>query len=243
MELISIHVPKTAGVSFRRLLQRVYGEREVALDYDDRVLDPTSAFRANPAAWAQGPRARYLDTLRTREPAARVVHGHFAVGKYAGEFPEARRIVWLREPIARLVSHYCYWLELPPTNNALHRRLVEERLSLEEFAALEPMRDVMSGTFLGGMDFAELDFVGLQENFDEDLHRLGRLLGWPKELIPARAEVENRTGHSETMLCSLDAGTVSRLRDLNPGDVALYQKAAQDRKMDAMDAMDNQAPE
>ncbi len=241
MELISIHVPKTAGVSFRRLLQRVYGESEVALDYDDRVLDPTSDFRRDPVAWMQGTRARYLETLRTREPAARVVHGHFAAGKYAGEFPEARRIVWLREPIARLVSHYCYWLDLPPTNNALHRRLVEERLSLEEFAALEPMRDVMSGTFLGGVDLEELDFVGLQENFDEDLHRLGRLLGWPP--VPARAEVENRTGRSETMLRSLDAGTVSRLRDLNPGDVALYQKAARDRKMDAMDAMDNQTPE
>ena len=240
MELISIHVPKTAGVSFRRLLQRVYGESEVALDYGDRVLDPTSDFRRDPAAWTQGTRARYLETLRAQEPAARVVHGHFTAGKYAGEFPEARRIVWLREPIARLVSHYCYWLDLPPTSNALHRRLVEERLSLEEFAALEPMRDVMSGTFLGGVDFAELDFVGLQENFDEDLRRLGRLLGWPGESIPARAEVENRTGSSENMLRSLDAETISRLQGLNSGDVALYQKAARDRKMDAMD---NKAPE
>lgn len=226
MELISIHVPKTAGVSFRLLLQKVYGEREVAFDYGDRVLDPAAPFRADPPAWAREQRAAFLARLARREPAARVVHGHFSAGKYAGEFPGARRIVWLREPVARLVSHYCYWRELPPGDNALHRQVVEQCLSLEEFAALEPMRDAMSRTFLAGVDPGALDFVGRQENFDADLARLAALLGWPPEALPAQAGIENRTGRSAGMLRELSPAALDRLRELNPGDVALYRRAA-----------------
>lgn len=223
MELISIHVPKTAGVSFRRILERVYGKSQVAFDYDDRVLDPAAPFRADPAAWRAGPRAEFLARLRQNEP--RVVHGHFSAGKYAGEFPAARRLVWLREPIARLVSHYCYWLDLPPTNNSLHRHVVENDLTLEEFAALEPMRDAISRTFLHGIEREDLAFIGLQERFDEDLGRLGRLLGWPAGSIPDRAEVENRTGRSEQMLRELSAAAVARLQALNAADLELYRWA------------------
>lgn len=231
MELISIHVPKTAGVSFRRLLQRVYGERAVAFDYGDRVLDPAAPHRADPERWQREIRAPFLADLSRRDPPVRVVHGHFAAGKYAGEFPGARRIVWLREPIARLVSHYCYWLELPPGANTLHRHVVENHLSLEAFAALEPLRDSISRTFLRGVDPTTLDFIGLQERFDEDLRRLAQLLNWPEGSLPPSAPIENRTGGSEEMLRLLDPATVSRLRELNAADLALYRQAAHlDRK-------------
>lgn len=228
MELISIHVPKTAGVSFRRILERVYGKADVAFDYDDRVLDPAAPFRADPVAWRDGPRAECLARLGRLGP--RVVHGHFSAGKYAGEFPHARRIVWLREPIARLVSHYCYWCELPPANNTLHRHVVENALTLEQFAELEPMRDAVSRTFLRGLERDDLAFVGLQERFDDDLRRLGRLLEWPADARPARVAVENRTGASEQMLADLSAGAVARLRDLNAADLALYQWALDRRE-------------
>ena len=154
--------------------------------------------------------------------AARVIHGHFAVRKYAGLYPEARRIVWLREPVARLVSHYHYWRGLPHGGHNLHRRLLEENLSLEAFAALDPMRDCMSRLFLAGSALEDFAFVGRQECFAEDLPHLARTLGWPA--MPAGTAVENRGAYAAG---ELDKAVRRRLQALNPADTALYRRAGE----------------
>jgi hypothetical protein len=218
VELISVHIPKTAGVSFRNLLKTVYGEGAVVFDYADRVLDPAALCHVDRAAWERTVRDPLIARLEA-EPALRVVHGHFAAGKYFARFPAARRIVWLREPVARLVSHYQYWRGLPHAGHGLHRRLLEENLSLEEFASLDPMRDCMSRLFLDGAALEDFDFVGLQEHFDEDLAAATTLFGWP----PLEALVENRTGSSAETLTALDPAARRRLEDLNPADMDLYR--------------------
>ncbi len=222
MELVSVHIPKTAGVTFRNLLLRFYGRAGVALDYDDRILDPQALWNTDRGAWERTRRNPLIARL-SADPAVRVIHGHFAAGKYRGVFPEARRIVWLREPVARVVSHYHYWRGLPHGGHGLHRRFLEENLTLEEFAALEPMRDCMSRLFLDGMTPSDFDFVGRQECFDEDAARLARLLGWPESELPASAAVENQGVGSASELAGLDAATRRRLEELNPLDTALYR--------------------
>lgn len=218
VELISVHIPKTAGVSFRNLLKTVYGESAVLFDYADRLLDPAALCHTDRAAWERTQRDPLIARLEA-EPALRVVHGHFAAAKYTARFPEARRIVWIREPVARLVSHYQYWRGLPHAGHGLHKRVLEENLTLEEFAALEPMRDCMSRLFLDGAALEDFDFVGLQECFDEDLAAAAALFGWP----PLEALVENRTGSSAETLMSLDPAARRRLEDLNPADMELYR--------------------
>lgn len=218
MDLISVHVPKTAGVTFRTLLQAVYGQSAVRLDYGDRVLDPTSPFQTDPASWRAGTR-REIGSI---PGGVRVIHGHFGAAKYADVFPEARRIVWLREPVARLVSHYHYWRELPPTGHSLHRRVLDERLSLLEFARLAPMRNVVANVFLRGVPLDGFAFVGVQERFAAGLERLAALLGWPPV---GEVGAENRHPRSDYQAQSLHAAAREEIAALNAEDVELYQRA------------------
>jgi hypothetical protein len=226
MELISVHIPKTGGVSFRQLLQRVYGAAGVVFDYADRILDPGALYQTDRAQWERTERRPFIARVEA-DPDVRVIHGHFAARKYGGVFPEAARVVWLREPVARLVSHYHYWRGLPHGGHGLHRRLLEENLSLEEFASLPLMQDSMSRQFLEGVGLEGFDFVGRQEFFDEDLAALARLLGWVSSELVGPSAVENRSEDSAASLASLDGPTRQRLQELNPADIALYRQASE----------------
>lgn len=218
MELISVHIPKTAGVTFRTLLRTVYGPSAVHLDYADRVLDPASAFQTDFEGWQTATHAQ-ADRL---PPETRVIHGHFSAIKYRDLFPEAKRVVWLRDPVARLVSHYHYWRNLPPTPHTLHRRMLDDALSLLEFARLEPMQNIVSRIFLRGYGVADFAFVGIQEDFTAEVRRLATLLGWPSDL---QIGEENRNPRPDYQDDPLDESAHAEITRLNAEDIALYRQA------------------
>ena len=208
--IVSVHVPKTGGVTFREALAELAGAHMVQ-DYADQPLAPRSAWR------------RLRERLRKVElpPGTRVVHGHFVAAKYWRVYPEARYVVWFREPIERLVSHYHYWQREPDLAHPLCRRLVEEKLSLEAFAALPELRDVHA-RFLGGVPVERFAFVGLTERFDEGMELFARAF-CPERAIAAERRNANPERGGERY--DLPPATRRALEDANRIDLALYARA------------------
>jgi hypothetical protein len=208
--IVSIHVPKTGGVTFREALAAAAGGRLV-LDYDDRPLAPRSFARA------------LRERLRRVElpPDTRAVHGHFVASKYRRRYPHARFVTWFRDPVERLASHYYYWLREPDPKNATCRRLLQERLTLEQFAALPEMRDVHL-RFLGGVPVENFAFVGLTEAFDEGMALFERLFG-----IAAPAETPRRNANPERRgeRYELAPDVREAVARSNAADLALYARA------------------
>lgn len=211
LELISIHIPKTAGTSFRNTLKGVYGEQgvvrldiglvrqEVRVDeqlYDDNHLP-----------------------LKTR-----VVHGHFSYPLLQKNFDLPRSIpviTWLRDPVERVISNYFYLAkrlaeELDEESKGLNI-LKKMQRSLLEYAAYEPSQNRMS-KFLEGLELEELLFVGIQEDYDRSLERLAGLLGWKDYPVFHH----NETGKIDTRVSPEER---ARIRELNSRDVALYERA------------------
>ncbi|MGK7895088.1 MAG: sulfotransferase family 2 domain-containing protein, partial [Xenococcus sp. (in: cyanobacteria)] len=89
-KVISIHVPKTAGTTFKKVLRQVYHPEEIFFDYAHRG-DVRNKMLTNP------------------KPGVKVIHGHFPANKYDSKFPDSRKILWLRDPIKRLISLYFFW--------------------------------------------------------------------------------------------------------------------------------------
>ena len=229
--LVSIHMPKTAGTSFRGSLEEHFGDR-FRHDYQDYPL-------------AHSPQAR-RQQARDRGEAARAtdfagvdcVHGHFLPLKYLqlAERLPCTFVTWLREPVARLVSHYHYWLRAydgnSPLVSPLHRRVVEEGWTLQQFCLAPELRDVYS-EFLWGFPLDRLDFVGITEFFPEDLRYFSREILGNK----VRAQTLNRRPPgagpgSEALLGDLDR---PRIEAYHARDVALYRRALQ-RRMERRDA-------
>jgi hypothetical protein len=210
--IVSIHVPKTGGETFRDVLEAMVGGH-LQRDYGDQPLAPSTI------------RQRWrLATARPQlEPGTRAVHGHFIATKYWRRYPDARYMAWFREPVERLASHYHYWQRRPDRSNPTCRRLLEEDLSLEAFAALPEMRDVQS-RFLGAVPVARLVFVGLTERYDESMELFRRAF---HPQLPAATERQNANPDREGVRYELEPAVRAVVERLNPADMALYAAACE----------------
>lgn len=211
--LISVHVPKAAGSSFREVLHQHFGA-QLLLDYADRPLAPGHRWR------------RFRADLRTAAGKSAAlapyacVHGHFVADKYAFLGGRARLVTWLRDPVQRVASHYHYWQRQPDLRNPDCRALIERKLSLADFAALPRMRNVMA-RFLGQVPLRDFYFVGLVEDLPASLTRFWRLTGID---VDAHLHV-NRNDDLETGSYELTPALRAHLEQLNRRDRELYESA------------------
>lgn len=206
--ILSIHIPKTAGTSFRKALEERYG-RSLALYYgqDDRKTDPRLRCPRRELA------AR-LPALKAEGVA--ILHGHYQFKDVAAVVPQldATLWTWLRDPVERVVSHFYFYRERPVTA-ALGDEVRTGGLSLEAFAAAPKMRSLQS-RYLRGSRLGDYAFVGLSEQFEEGL---GELFGDAAPKLPMRY---NATREKECVLPELRA----RLAELNKADIKLYLRGA-----------------
>jgi hypothetical protein len=207
--VIFVHVPKTAGMSFCGVLQAVYGD--VALPDRYGVEDPrydcgTSHFWAD----REGCKRRWREQLRAAHVTAPALRAHVPVDWWEGFFTQAVRVTWLRDPVRRAVSQYFYH----PWYNGL---------DVDPLALIDwPQFQNEMVLFTGG-DLGQFDFVGLVERFEEDLARLGRLLGWPA--VPAPPRVNTSPDPEGVRAALADKALVAGIERVNREDVALYQEA------------------
>jgi hypothetical protein len=150
IKLLSVHIPKTAGTSFKNVLLRMYGDRLVQVyDYHGTALDGAALLRESPQAEA--------------------IHGHFRLDELRLFCPSAKTVTWLRDPISRIESYYYYWLARPPHGNPNHDRFINESWDIVRLA--EFLQDEVADHYLAGTDISAVDFVGLMEHIDEDIER------------------------------------------------------------------------
>jgi Sulfotransferase family len=221
MDVISVHVPKTAGSTFGKLLAKVYGDERIVLDYQDLPMNPLSPYNSDHEAWKVSASAE----VQSIGPGFRAVHGHFPVQKYEGAFPEARRIAWVRHPASWVISLYYFWKNVPTTTHPLVQRLHAEDISIDEFAQDPTVRNRISSVFLGGRPLEAFAFLGIQEHFNEDFATLVRMMGWPEiESDVVNESPEPRYSDRRRELYE-DDRLIDRLISLNEKDMALYEEA------------------
>lgn len=211
LKLISIHIPKTAGTSFRNTLCGVYGKEsvirlDIGLDRDETRINEQNYTKAALPAGVQ------------------VVHGHFAIPALRERFepdPSVPVITWLRDPVERVVSNYYYLVkrlseELQEEQKGLNI-LSKLQRSLLEYAQQEQARNRMS-KFLQEMPLEDFRFVGFVEDYDHDLARLAARLEWSDYPVFQH----NRTGRDTS---GVSTEELQRIREWNSDDVALYERA------------------
>ena len=176
-----VHIPKTAGTSFRKSVREIFGESMI-LDYADKPIK-VSRWKRNWNTWLQGRRS---NTLAMADNAC--IFGHYMPLKYSHMMRtrECRLVTWLRDPIERMVSHYNFISE--------HHRLrklapgksdvVDESWTLERFM-FSPRYRNYSSQFLWGVGFNKFDFVGLVEHYQDDLRDFGSQF-FGRKLTPHR---------------------------------------------------------
>lgn len=199
--ILSIHVPKCAGTSFRHVLQHVYGPR-LWLNYG--------------AAFARGQASPGLVPAT-----AECVHGHFLADTFSDLYPNATYITWVRHPVERVVSNYHHFLRGPDMRDDCCRRLHEGNLSLGEFAELDWMRNEAT-RYLAGMPISAFAFVGVAESFASSLAVFADTIGWREPLPRPRDNVN--PGRTEDRY-PLSSREFRHILDLNQADYVWYRQA------------------
>jgi hypothetical protein len=208
--IVSIHIPKTAGSSFRQLLADAYGD-DLCLRYGQTPLRHRTDDTPIPPVSIEG------------DQRCTAVHGHFVADRV--RLPpgvEPRYVVWLRHPVERLISHYLFWRRQPYLDQPLCRRLLDEDLSVEAFAAEPAMRDLQS-FFLGALPLERFAFVGITERFADGVARFNERFGLNLRAPPLLNTNPERGDHGYRSLVGTRA--YARITALNRRDMTLYETA------------------
>ena len=216
--LISVHLPKTAGSSFQGALESYFGKR-LSLDYASRPINQSSFERKASSLTAALQLARRHDHVD-----AGCIHGHFLPIKYRWlkTAPRKKFVVWLRDPIERLASHYYYWTSdyNPDTAGLLRRQVVEQSWDIERFCFSSEMRNIYT-QWVWGFPMRRFDFVGITENYASDLNYFAKTI--LKSELPVTATNVNPLRPAERYID--DSGLRSRLEKFHQKDMRLYWRA------------------
>jgi len=169
--ILSLHVPKAAGNSFRQLLQSTFGER-VMLDYGDwagfNVPEAMERCRIRTLAMRQR-----RDELLERFD---IIHGHFVTDKYLGMFPREDFVAFFRDPYQQAVSHYYFLLRNPQREHLEEKMFHEAKMTLPDYLSWDAFRDQQS-QYLGSISIADFAMVGLSEEFYRSVTLFNSIFG------------------------------------------------------------------
>ena len=169
--IVSVHIPKTAGTSFREGLEQEFGQR-LLTDYGDFPLSDSI-----PNRWHR--LCTRLEVRRRRDSLRKdydVVHGHFIASKYSSLTHDAAFCAFFRDPVNRVLSQYRYILSDPNPQHQMRRKILSEGLSLARFGSL-PRQRRLYGLFTAGWPMERFAFVGIIEEYRLSLDLFNAIFG------------------------------------------------------------------
>jgi hypothetical protein len=227
--IIFLHVPKAAGLTLYKIFDREYGRRYIYTFSGgrQRLQSAIDQFRALPDS-----RRDHYDLLR----------GHFPFGAHEWINRPATYVTLLREPVARIISHYHYVKRTP--QHALYRLVTEEKMTLTDYVSSGINYEMDNGQtrqITGVQDRLPFgccppellneaqrylhDFfsvVGLVERFDETLLLLRHYVGWRRYPVYVRQNVTQERPLAQ----ELSPATRAIIEKHNSLDCELYEYAS-----------------
>lgn len=149
-----IHIPKTAGTSFRKSLEQKFGLDAIAYDYGRFVDETHDLIR-------QGVYKGSVYDARAQLQAFAIIAGHVPLVKYAPVTGVARCVAFVRDPVQRTYSDYLH-----------NKKHYDYKGSIEEYLQ-RPAHRNRQFQHLRGVPLAAIGFIGLTERYADSLELLG----------------------------------------------------------------------
>jgi hypothetical protein len=199
--LVSVHVPKCGGTSFRQILYGLFGSR-VWFNYEGAFSQAQVRPELVPAGTS-------------------VIHGHFLADAFDRAFPDRRLMTWVREPVERVVSNYQHFLRSPDMRDDCCRALHERKLDLRGFADLEWMRN-MATRYLANKPVEDFEFIGVTECFEESAELFYRTFGYRR--VGSRQRANANPGRTSEFY-PISGADRDYILERNQEDRAWYERA------------------
>ena len=212
--LISVHIPKVAGTSFRSLLEQSFQDK-LYLDYTDKPLQKNKL-------------ARILQIIKSNYSSSPLllqqyhcIHGHFMPAKYYF-LKQKSFATWFRDPVERVISNYYHWQR----NEFKHPKIKNKNCSLEEYSEIEHFQNLYA-TYLWGMNLQQFDFIGITENYQNSLTIFEKIYAIH---FPSSLENLNTNPLKKSASYTIDTDLYNHIAELNKKDVIIYDNAVKMNK-------------
>ncbi|SEG54935.1 sulfotransferase family 2 domain-containing protein [Marinobacterium lutimaris] len=201
--LFFIHIPKTAGTSFRKAAEDYFGFQNVCYDYSASSEETSLLVKKHIY-----PNEDYLGLQAgLSEFGICFLSGHVPVNKYVYLLGLRQSITFCREPIQRVISEYNHFV-----------RHNDYEGDLPSFYR-KPQFINRQSKMLQGIPLEALGFIGLTEDYEVGLSQLNSFYGMA---IESRALNKGRRETDKTY--QLPVEQLQEMELLNSQDITLYQR-------------------
>lgn len=201
--ILFVHIPKTAGTSFRLGFEQYVGNQERLLfDYGEHANKTSDFIREMLKTGDFWPLCK-----RVREHSFDMLAGHLPAKNYVHMFGVSSSVTFLRDPVQRVISEYQH-----------ARRHNGYQKDFEAFIR-NPRNQNKQSRLLRGVVPDALGFIGITERYGESLAGINEMLGIA---IPESVSNKGRENIAEPYVLAADVR--DELEALNRADIRLYNK-------------------
>nr|WP_067295825.1 sulfotransferase family 2 domain-containing protein [Marinobacterium profundum] len=198
-----VHIPKTAGTSFRLGAEQALGADRIVYDYGAQSPE-TSVIAQKHIYQNQDFWAFYSACY---ESGAALVGGHMNCNRFVNGFGVENIITFVREPLQRIASEYQHFV-----------RVKGYKGSFREFYSQSRMHNRLSRAFKE-VPLISAGFVGVTERYNESLDMLNELTGFGV----SRRE-DNLGGGSIGRTHHFGEEELRELKEFNRTDLIFYRR-------------------
>ena len=204
MSIFFVHIPKTAGTSFRLGAEKSFGNSRVWYDYGAQAKETSNIVRSyiyedSPDVWGLGAEL-YSNNIA-------MLSGHVAVQKFVSLLGIENTITFVRDPLQRMVSEYQHFVRHYGYEN-----------SFRTFYSRPVMHNRIDKIFRG-VDPEAIGFIGLTERYNDSLEIFNARY---RASVPRLEANQGKAGVD--LLHDIAEEDIKELKKLNRRDLSLYEK-------------------
>lgn len=199
-----VHIPKTAGTSFRKAAEQLFGSERVLYDYSPSAAETSSLVRKY--IYEEKDLLGFYRTLCNNHVS--FLSGHVNANKFVYLFSVSQTVTFVRDPVQRLVSEYQHFVrhhgyegDLPSFYRKPH--FVNRQAKILQNVPLEA-----------------IGLIGLNEAYEDSLAMFNQRYGLNVQSVDMNMGRADKTTSYE-----LPKEQLEELTALNEQDIRLYRRA------------------
>lgn len=205
--LFFVHIPKTAGTSFRLGAEAFFNKEFVVYDYGKKSPVTDSIV----SRFLYGEKKEFWGFKKACEKkCAEMVGGHVNANRFVSLFGIENTLTFLRDPLQRMASEYSHFVRNYGFEGSFH-----------DFYS-RPIMHNRQSKMLHGVDVEAIGFLGLTERYEQSLDMINSRYGID---IPHRED--NRGKLVSESVHEVSFEDVKVFNKLNKQDISVYERVAE----------------
>lgn len=198
--ILFVHIPKTAGTSFRHSAKKFFGDENTYFDYNISSSETSEIIKK----YVYEKNDFYALSLNLFQKENIFLSGHFHASKYSGLFDTLDVITFVRNPIEQVISHYKHFITYS-----------NYKESIEVFVKENRFKNIQS-KILANRPLELYGFIGLTEEYAKSLELINKDFNMELEVLKLNSSIKDKY---------FDDEIINLIIKENQEDIKLYEKA------------------